>query len=544
MTGVQKWFLLACLLRHPGAFARARDWLRPEHFQLWEDRLWRSLWSAALRIWRQSSATGGAPGEFLPSLDVLRTEVLTEWHWQGLGPEWVPRLDQFLAYCQTFQPQRQEFDWALQALQIFLQHQTADELVRQLSAPSRPQDLLGVLERQLRGLERLQYGLQGVTAREAIPWEDEYFQDYAPPQPTTLFMFNAFMGGGDRLGDLHGLLGPWGGGKTTCLIQHGVDRAAQYLSEWLLSEQRQPLGLVYYFAYEDPLYDLRLRMISCRGEISLSNLRRGRPQDVLLHEGYADYEHQRFGPLIEGGQFYPEFERYQLARNGLNWNFRLFGMGGQDQSAPTRGGGLVQEIYHLVREDSAAWAERIRHAVVPKLILIDFLGAALNRHFALKGKLHRAKEEYVFQAQLFMSDAKQTLANSLRTAVYVAHQYSGEANRKSRAIYPDHTDSAHFKSFSQHTDYTICFGAVQSGDARNLFVAKSDKHRKSATRPELICQLDGDFSRIREPEEKYVYDPITRQIVRQFEASHLSDLTTERSLPTLSTFLPGRSQNF
>jgi hypothetical protein len=534
LTVEQKWMMLAIIVRHELAFNRAKAYLQVTHFRQHDDWVLLVIWSAVLRCLNRLGPTT------IPTLLMLQTEAMADLQLMNAGQPQRQMVQSFLQYAHGLQFGERDVQMAMWLLQQFLQHAAANELMHKLAAPAKPADLFSMLDHHTRQVEQIQADLQRPEALEAIRESADDDSECLPPEPTPLFMVNAFTMGGMRRGDVYGVLAPFGGGKTTAMTHLCVDTSERYLADWVAGGQRSPLGLVYYFAYEDPLSDLNARMLSCRGRISLTRLREGKPSQRLSRTGYLEYEQNRLGAQVQTGSLPTEYQRYEIAKSGLNWNYRLMGMGGQDRQSPNRGGGLVQEIKQLVELDCADWSRRLNTPTEPRMVVIDFLGAAVMRHFTLRGDAKKARDEYTFIAQMFMGDAKQSLANALQTSVWITHQYSGESNSKAKSIYPDHTNSAGFKSFSQHTDYTFCFGSVAEGDNRQLFIAKCDKYRKAPPKPEMICHLDGDFSRIEEPRDKYSYDRVSRQIVQTSEMNQVNNDLVVRDDDGLSGYGPGR----
>jgi len=330
---------------------------------------------------------------------------------------------------------------------------------------------------------------------------------------------DAFCDGGPAAGQTHGLLGPYGGGKTTVAVELTTESAARQYKKWYESGREESCGMSYHFTYEEPVRDLRVRALAC-----LAKMPKSRVIEVIENgtdclnrdpRRQEPYEQVLFGPTgSEDDETLPEYGRYIKALTVMNQCWRPVDCTGDDEDFPGRGHGLVDEIAEIVRGDQQVYRrEGVTTHVA--LVLADYAGAAIERHLDYHGKDHG---ELRFMVKAWPMQMKQKVAQRFNCPVWSLHQLKAEANAGAAGRVPNITDSAEGKGWAEALDYSFMLGVKTRA---GLAVWVCNKSRRSAARPPVVVRLDGAMARMRDESGAWAIDEPSKQILSMAEYRRL-----------------------
>lgn len=271
--------------------------------------------------------------------------------------------------------------------------------------------------------------------------------------PTGILFLDSFIGGGLAAGELLGVLGGTGGGKTVL--------ATQLMGE---SAMRKRHGML--FQYEQGTEGDISERIACylTGE-SILNFRDKSPGD------HTDEIRAKLKKAVD------EWGRYITI---------------VDMHGPDAGLGGPEEVIRHIEEAGKA-------GETPFIVGIDWLGAMVDKHIAFKG---RDSKDYIHIAPNFMRAVK-GYCDSRGIRLVVFHQLSTEAQGKGSRYKPQAGDAYNFKTFPFYTDIMLQIGKLDTKN--NIAWLIAGKNRRGL-RPEQLLRLDGEHQKFYSAAGDYTTD--------------------------------------
>jgi hypothetical protein len=265
--------------------------------------------------------------------------------------------------------------------------------------------------------------------------------------------------------EIHGLLGPTGGGKTVNMTNIATRQ---------IKQGRNVLIVLYEQALEE---DVTQRILSNLANVSMNELRDRNEADI--------------DPKIRA--------KIDAACEQYEKKLMAFDMVGQDA-----GSGGVDELKAQI-----AAAER-ETGFVPDLIIIDWLGEMVMRY----DKLGSNDAAYRRCCEKFMSELVQYKEDH-DCGILILHQTNTKAQEMSPASAPNKTMSHEFRSFANKCDTCSVLGVMDREIKVCWFVP--DKSRRSHSRDRKI-QLDGEYMKFRDVSGEFTIVGNTFVEARELEA--------------------------
>ncbi len=496
LTPRQKSNMFSVLLRSESAFTAACHRLSGDMFSEYERHL--------AIIWEAAKAHFTRFGE-LPTYEWLATEVdaRLERDPVGITDQQLEELNEFL--LETYdgaEPDETDAKVAKSYLVRYINERTIDQLRAKFldgnEIPTNLSEMFGSLASQAANVEALR----------GSPIESPFANDWRPKpiekRSTGTPFFDEFLLGGDVRGEVYGFMGPYGSCKTTLGVMLSTFRARQAHAEYLKAKadgKPIPLGMCYYFFYEDEPDGYIMRALSCIGQIDIETLRNG--EQFSTSENLKPYERELFkDQAAVGAAVLGEDLRYKQGERILHSNWRIIDMTGNDPKNPGRGTGLVAEIRDIIQSDLEAHpGTRVDHVV------IDYVGAAAKRHAMVSAGGYDNLRHHIGN---FPLDASNMIAGRFKTPVYLLHQLSGKKNAMKAGVAAEHTDAAEALNFGENCNF--CFQVGKPND-ENLTVFNCSKHRRAPPKQEVVVFIDGRFSAVRGTGDRYFVDQVSKRII-------------------------------
>lgn len=481
----QRESMLRHVLRLPELFEMAFARLEPSHLGATGDGDLSALWSAA----RQAAGRYGSGA--LPSDPSVAWAVL-----QGELEAMIASGDVFLlpptvsgvlgsgGLLEAFYGHDEGLDvnWGRQLLVEFLRERTVlvplHELLDSMPdhVPGRLDDLLSVFQDRDRALG----SLTRPSARSGAP------ENYRPPDlqksSSGVDFLDAVMNGGDAVGEVYGVLGAYGSGKTCLAVQATYEKALVFQAEH--DARGGPLATTHLFHYEAGYDEILRRLWAYAARVHKDVFESFDPNALSTTGKLKSYELTTFARTIaeEGLANVPgERERLDKALTLIRRNVYLhdFSSPADDPGAGTGG---VDEIAAKLRYE----ADRDMRIGA---VYVDYVLAAARRQLAATG---RRTEDLRHLINAFPDECMRKIAKPFGCRVYLFHQLSGAANARGFGARLDHSDSGECKTFAENLWFCFVLGARDlETNCLQLYVSKSRRARGVESPP--LLRLVGQF---------------------------------------------------
>ena len=268
---------------------------------------------------------------------------------------------------------------------------------------------------------------------------------------TGIPFLDLYMNGGMEPGEVYTVLGSTGSGKTLLGLQLTY-------STMLAAPANDEVALFY--SYELPRDVLIARVVSMVSTIPISRLQ-------------AIYD----DPTLAGEIGQPdEFDKIHRAVAFLNKYCYFRDFSGEQVDGKVYGGGGIPEITADI-ESILQEGRRVRS------IVIDWSLAMIRREISAGRKSH---DRIVHYLASFVQDFAIQVARKYNCAVWIFHQLSAEASKRSLHHVPDHTDAEWCKSFANYAWYS--FSLSREDVETHLQYIACTKARRSMLRPPTVIR--------------------------------------------------------
>lgn len=508
LSGREKEAMLAVLVRNKQAFETFREVITAESFGALDVHL-------AL-VW-QLTCDYHSKYEKLPGRGIL--VALAETQIED-NPELITDTEELSALIDVIFDDKEwgtdlstsdtDRQWATDVAKRFLQERLAAEVQQSIRGEGRFEASLPEFFSAKLALAEYIEGLETNNVSLDL-FEDGWDSNGGIAIHTTHLEFlDHFMSGGDAPGEVYGLMGPFGSCKTTVAIMRAVEGARAAEARQSEEQGQGRWGYSFFFSYEAPKTELRIRIMSYAARIDRGRLERMDQTGVKslsTSKKLEKYEKKLFYKQLKASKFVPgERGRTKLVKPWLNRHLIAVDMTGTDKTRPGAGGGYVDEVRRMVtwelrRRKNLLASQGIFVEPYAACIVIDYVGLMCWNYLQAQGhKDDRMLRHLVGKAP---SVFRNKVALHFKCPVYLIHQLSGAANDKSSGARLSHTDAAEAKNFGENLDF--CF-IVGPPNGELLFQFINSKHRRSGAHDPLIMRLRGELSRIESTGEMYRVD--------------------------------------
>lgn len=330
--------------------------------------------------------------------------------------------------------------------------------------------------------------------------------------PTGIKFIDTMLRGGHAPGEVYGVLGAYGSGKTCLAVQIVYNTAKTQLEMACTTtdEEVHPREC-YLFSYEATGDEIRMRLWSSACSIEHGIIEEFDENKLSTKGHLKPYELELFQDRIKAGHadLIPgERERLEAQKPFFRKNLWVLDMSGTGNN-PKRGTGYVSEIRQIIDADlqRKSRASGRKHEV--GVIVIDYAGLVAWRHIAEHGVEVAELRHYIGR---FGDCCKKELAVPLVCPVWVFHQLTGEANKRTHKVQQHYTDAAESKGFAENLAFCFALGTKDEENNTLLFSCSKARRAQIGHPPTLV--IEGDFFRLAESKQ-FTYNTKTKSFVRK-----------------------------
>lgn len=423
-----------------------------------------------------------------------------------------------------------EKDYAQKLLYKFLKARmlTADlsEMIEASSGDTSPQRFEELLGKSYRKAQSIRF--IGTELDDENDFMPEFGSEttYAPvvAEPTGIPWIDQYIGG-FCAGDVIGLLGPTGGGKSNMMISASV-RMAQYYAANNLNK------LSVYVCYEDGNYRMKPLFWSAATHISRETFANADFNWANMSTSEMPNDADRRLPENQNGEFIlGERERYIAAQSWMKKHFKFLDFS-YNVATGGRGVGGLQEIVSVVEQICE------KRGMSLGFIAIDYAGILIERYLAATGRLKSTGPEGVYlPLKTFGDEVRYSLSAPYGAVAMVAHQIAGAAaNAKPFYRYLTHWDVQHCKSFAENMQCCICINSADPDTQARLINYSKIRYGAPGMQHGII-KIKSEYCSIDLVSDFYQVDEFSKKIVPKNELSSASG-RAPRTRPS-SGMVPG-----
>lgn len=320
------------------------------------------------------------------------------------------------------------------------------------------------------------------------------------PVPTTLPFIDEYLQG-FRAGDIIGVLGPYGGGKTTILAVTAVRMAQQFAAN-------SPNKLSVFIGYEDPAEKMNPTFWSAAAQIDRSLFANGRDfwNELSTADNLKDYDREL--PVNRNGEvMFGERERWIAAMSWFNNNFMYLDFS-QNEKTGNRGAGGVAEIVvaleQLVRE----------RGMEIGFVAIDYCGVMVEREMNANIRT-KYSESLARPIKNAVDQLRARIAVPSGAVIMLAHQLAqGEVKNIPPYRYVSHADASGSKSFAENLHGCICVNARDEACHVSTIYWSKLRYLRADNLKGLI-KIDDRVAEIRLVNDEYTASEAAKRIIQR-----------------------------
>lgn len=514
--------LIAHMLLVPDIFNLALQKVPAELFDIREEKQYHLIWKTALEL-VQEFGRDIIFNDKAQAWSLIETKSQAKMHSKPdvYPPEMfdfvysqAPEKPGLLYYIyKLLMPSDLNLAWGGKLLVRFLREKQVQDKIKDI-VDNAGSDLITNYQKLLTDLRDADMAIDNLIDNPVVSGAPE---GYVIPKlgkfPTGVDYLDYFLNGGHAPGETYGLLGPFGGGKTTVAVQllwhggvHQQTLALHAANEARKKDPTLPVylpGDCYLFHYEAGSKEYMRRLWSLSGDIHRDTMEEFDPDSLSTRNTLKQYEIKLWARNINEAAFQGgERERLAAAQRIINRNMWLIDMSGEANAS--RGFGYVDEIAGIVANHQRLMNTQERELfqksggnpdLAPKhhvsVVVIDYAGLAAKKYLLKQGfpdtRLHHLLGS-------FGDECRRQIGDPFKTPVWIMHQLTGEANKRTHATQQHHADAAGSKSFAENLWF--CFQLGTRDAATGVFQLTVTKARRTDLRKSPLLKFDPNFAKI------------------------------------------------
>lgn len=515
-------YLMRGMLRIPQVFVKARQTVRPDHFDPHLELPYRLVWSAALRLADRYGVSAVCGDNVDACRESVETEVLADIQRSGESTNNVllvalyspkPESPGLITYIYSGSAESLVEEQVVDYLRRFLSHRRVQETLRRdLNAAGG-----GVIVDMPAMLRTLATEAAAISSLDSPAVETANLENWyknvsnSMRYSTGIGFLDRMLDGGQMAGEVYGVLGAYGSGKTLFSVQLACQSAVYQVTQSTINPSYKPKCSVIVH-YEATSQEIRSRIGSHLAEIHYRELVEMDLSRLSRADGSVplkDYEKEHWKEAIRRNDlsFVPEFERLQSRLSLFGDYICLLDMSGMDVRNPKRGSGYVQEVADILQ------TEILAKGLTIGCVVIDYAGLCARRYMRAKNLRPDSLRHLIGD---FGDCCRQLIAVPMNCPVWVMHQLAAAANKRTYANLQHHADAAEAKNFVENMVYA--FNISVPHDTYRTVLFNVTKARRSKPAPPEFLWINGAFQRF-EPARKYYHRNVQTGEVIPLEAA-------------------------
>lgn len=454
-----------CCCRFPGFFGEARQQVREHHFDQGAELAYALLWRSLNQV---ADLYGGFNHETVTGQMLVYLQQLGDMMPQDIVNSIVRQDGQGLIWSSMYSPaDATTFQYGRGILQRFLHERTIVMPLRRLlnhglngSYAANLPDILEAVQHQQGQIASLQEVPRCLIAPDVgtpIERPSDVFKPIGIP-----FM-DRLLGGGQRVGDINGIIGVISGGKTTTAVHMAVAGAKQCWIDACPTNTRPEFNI--FFTAEESTAKVLPRVRSCAFQIPRRKLAAMTDWSQLTTQANLEpYERELVTQAAGGAEVLSETERWQINAPWLNQCLELLDVSGSEKF-PHAGEGFVPELVSNIEA-----VIRMRQGQQVRAVYIDWVGILVARHMDVTDADEAKMRHYIAK---FINMSRRQIAERFGCTVWVFHQIKGAQLNASPTKLFHHSDAAEASAFAAELTVCGCIGAPdQDTGCRRLNFSK------------------------------------------------------------------------
>lgn len=342
-----------------------------------------------------------------------------------------------------------------------------------------------------------------------IPWLDEY------------------MNGGQAGGEVYGLLGPTGLGKTTLAVMLVVE-GARYWARLFRTGVTTVKKISHLVSWEQDYDRIVQRVWAYAARIHSNSLEKWvdeiAPEPLSTTGNLKEYELKEFENEIAqvGKDNWPgETERLEAAAQELDEFLKVDDFSGYDEMNPTAGQNGIDDVATLIKAF-------VNKGYGTGVVALDYANVAIRRMMAAKGvKLDNMR--HVIGS--WGDECRYKIASPFNCPVWALNQLNTEANRRAPTAEQHHSYSSEAGNFAENMWFAFVFGTKdRETNTAHLWCSKERRAKGNVEPP--ILEIRGQFCQMIKANDRFQADSQLRRIVPRDMAQRFVDPRSRARRPS------------
>ena len=298
--------------------------------------------------------------------------------------------------------------------------------------------------------------------------------------------FDLFMTGGVRAGDVYGILGGFGSGKTWL----GINIVTSFCKVENYRKIKAKMGGLPYkpkigvlVHYEDSLDSMRFRLLASMAEMPMKHVMNhvihGEP--LSTRSTYRDYELKRYAGISDSSVKRPESERLEDAKKILAEHCRIISLNGENQQH--KGKGYIDEITSQLNSCIKA-AQADLGAFV-----MDYAKLCAERHATGTKDGYQNLRHYI---RAIPEKISLEVCNKFKCHAFILQQLSGASTKIRPGMPIHHSEASECKDFAENCHRVFCLGNKHPQSGVQRFDASKRRNDEFTSKNHAIIRFNGD----------------------------------------------------
>jgi len=292
-----------------------------------------------------------------------------------------------------------------------------------------------------------------------------------------------FMSGGVRAGDVYGVLGGFGTGKTWIGIQIITSFCKQENYKKIKALEAKQVyksraGVLVH--YEDSLDSIRFRLLASMAEIPVKHVIEFISSGVPLstRDSYRDYEVKRYSGIHDSFLKKPECERFEEAKSILSQHCRIVSLNGENPRH--KGKGYVDELTGQI--NSVVRSTKLE----PGVVVLDYAKLMAERY--MNGTDFSNLRHYI---RAIPEKISLEICNKFKCHAFILQQLSGAATKIKPGVPIHHSEASECKDFAENCHRVFCLGNKHPTSGVQRLDASKLRNDEFKSKNHAVIRFDG-----------------------------------------------------